>query len=110
MLRAVLLALVMLIAGAAQACSSSDGPPQAVPAKTSAPAVASVLVMPNVTGMQWDDVDRSLRSIGWSGTLVKGADVNDARYPAGAVASQSPAPGEHLGTADPITLHFANPG
>ncbi|MCV7358143.1 PASTA domain-containing protein [Mycolicibacterium fluoranthenivorans] len=108
-LRAALLPLVLLIAGAAQACSSSDGPPQAVPAKTSAPAVGSILLMPNVTGMQWADVDRSLRSVGWSGTLVKGPDVNDARYPAGVVASQSPAPGEHLGTTDPITVHFANP-
>lgn len=77
MLRAVLLPLVMLIAGAAQACSLSDGPPQAVPAMTSAPAVGSILVMPNVTGMQWGDVDRSLRSIGWSGTLVKGPDVSE---------------------------------
>jgi beta-lactam-binding protein with PASTA domain len=71
--------------------------------------LGSILLMPNVTGMQWDDVDRSLRSVGWSGTLVKGPDVNDARYPAGVVASQSPAPGEHLGKTDPITLHFANP-
>ncbi|WP_372517235.1 PASTA domain-containing protein [Mycobacterium hackensackense] len=106
----------MLIAGAAQACSLSDGPPQAVPTMTSAPTAASsapapsLLVMPNVTGMRWGDVDRSLRSIGWSGTLVKGPDVNDERYPAGAVASQSPAPGEHLGTTAPITLHFVNPG
>lgn len=48
-------------------------------------------VMPDVTGLFWTDVEPQLRALGWTGILVKGADVDAGGAGHNRVLYQSPA-------------------
>ncbi len=63
-------------------------------------------LMPDLSGMFWTDAEPQLRALGWTGVLVKGADV-DAGGPSRArVLYQSPAAGQALNRDANITLKF----
>ncbi|CAJ1492956.1 Stk1 family PASTA domain-containing Ser/Thr kinase [[Mycobacterium] kokjensenii] len=63
-------------------------------------------VMPDVTGLFWTDVEPQLRALGWTGILVKGADVDAGGAGHNRVLYQSPAAGQGVNTDGNITLRF----
>ncbi|WP_046315011.1 Stk1 family PASTA domain-containing Ser/Thr kinase [Mycobacterium sp. UM_Kg1] len=63
-------------------------------------------VMPDVTGMFWTDAEPQLRALGWTGILVKGADVDAGSAGHNRVLYQSPAAGQGVNTDGNITLRF----
>jgi len=65
-------------------------------------------VMPNLTGQFWVDVEPNLRGLGWTGVLVKAADVPNSGQRANAVVAQLPAPGSGVNFDASITLAFAS--
>jgi len=65
-------------------------------------------VMPDVRGGFWADVEPRLRSLGWTGVLDKGADVQNSGQRSNAVVSQSPSPGSGVNFNATITLSFAS--
>ncbi|WP_102144039.1 Stk1 family PASTA domain-containing Ser/Thr kinase [Mycobacterium hubeiense] len=65
-------------------------------------------VMPDVRGMFWTDVEPLLRALGWTGVLVKGADVPNSGQRTNAVVTQNPAPGTGVNFGSSITLSFAS--
>jgi eukaryotic-like serine/threonine-protein kinase len=63
-------------------------------------------LMPDLSGMIWTDAEPELRALGWTGVLIKGADV-DAGGPAhNRVVFQSPVPGQGVNKDGNITLKF----
>ena len=64
-------------------------------------------IMPNLVGQFWADADPRLRALGWTGALVKGADVRDSGQRTNAVVTQSPPPGTGVNYDGSITLSFA---
>jgi len=65
-------------------------------------------VMPDLTGMFLADVEPPLRAMGWTGTLVKGADVAGPDRQRNRVVSQSPAPNTAINRDADITLRFGS--
>jgi eukaryotic-like serine/threonine-protein kinase len=65
-------------------------------------------VMPDLTGQFWVDAEPNLRGLGWTGVLVKGADVQNSGQRTNSVVTQSPAPGAGVTFGTPITLSFAS--
>lgn len=65
-------------------------------------------LMPNLTGQFWVDAEPNLRALGWTGVLIKGANVDNSGQRSNAVVTQSPAPGTGVGYRDSITLSFAS--
>lgn len=65
-------------------------------------------VMPNLVGQFWVDAEPNLRALGWTGVLIKGANVDNSGLRSNAVVTQSPAPGSGVGYGDSITLSFAS--
>jgi eukaryotic-like serine/threonine-protein kinase len=63
-------------------------------------------IMPDLTGLFWTDAYPQLQSLGWSGVLVKGADVDAGGSQHNRVVSQSPAPGQGVNKDGNITLKF----
>jgi eukaryotic-like serine/threonine-protein kinase len=63
-------------------------------------------VMPDLTGMFWTDAEPQLRALGWTGILVKGADVPGNDQLRNRVIVQSPAPGSGVNRDGNITLKF----
>jgi beta-lactam-binding protein with PASTA domain/predicted Ser/Thr protein kinase len=63
-------------------------------------------VMPDLSGMVWTDAEPQLRALGWTGVLVKGADVPAGDASRSRVVYQSPAPGAAANLNGPITLKF----
>lgn len=63
-------------------------------------------VMPDVTGMFWTDAEPQLRALGWTGILVKGADVDAGGAGHNRVLYQTPAAGQGVNTDANITLRF----
>jgi beta-lactam-binding protein with PASTA domain/predicted Ser/Thr protein kinase len=63
-------------------------------------------VMPDLTGMFWTDAEPTLRSLGWTGILVKGADVPGNDQQRNRVVYQSPGPGSGVNRDGNITLKF----
>ncbi|HEX7322106.1 MAG TPA: Stk1 family PASTA domain-containing Ser/Thr kinase [Mycobacterium sp.] len=63
-------------------------------------------VMPDLVGTFWNDAEPQLRALGWTGMLVKGADVDAGGAGHYRVLYQSPAPGEGVNTGGTITLRF----
>jgi serine/threonine-protein kinase len=64
--------------------------------------------MPNLIGMYWTDADPKLRSLGWTGFLVRGPDVHsgpDSRY---RVLFQSPSAGQRVDRNGGITVRFGS--
>ncbi len=65
-------------------------------------------VMPDLTGQFWTDAEPRLRALGWTGSLDKGADVQNSGQRTNAVVTQSPAPGSAVNYGSRITLSFAS--
>ena len=65
-------------------------------------------VMPNLTGQFWVDAEPNLRALGWTGVLIKGANVDNSGQRTNAVVSQNPPAGSGVGFRDSITLNFAS--
>ena len=63
-------------------------------------------VMPDLAGMFWTDAEPQLRALGWTGMLVKGADVDAGGAGHNRVLYQTPAAGQGVNTDSNITLRF----
>jgi serine/threonine-protein kinase len=64
--------------------------------------------MPNLVGQFWTDAEQRLAALGWTGSMDKGADVQNSGQKTNAVVTQSPAAGTPIKFGDPITLSFAS--
>jgi eukaryotic-like serine/threonine-protein kinase len=65
-------------------------------------------VMPNLVGKFWVDAEPILRTLGWTGGLVPGPDVQNSGQKTNAVVTQSPSPGTGVNLGSSITLSFAS--
>jgi beta-lactam-binding protein with PASTA domain len=63
-------------------------------------------VMPDVTGMFWTDAEPRLRTLGWTGILDRGPDVDAGGSQHNRVVSQSPSAGQGANKDGSITLKF----
>jgi serine/threonine-protein kinase len=63
-------------------------------------------VMPDLTGMFWADAEPQLRALGWTGVLIKGADVPSGDANRNRVVYQSPSAGTGTNRDGNITLKF----
>ncbi|MDT7723100.1 MAG: eukaryotic-like serine/threonine-protein kinase, partial [Mycobacterium sp.] len=63
-------------------------------------------IMPDLSGLVWTDAEPQLRALGWTGVLVKGADVDAGGERHNRVVVQSPAAGQGVNKDGPITLKF----
>ncbi|MBS4728098.1 Stk1 family PASTA domain-containing Ser/Thr kinase [Mycobacterium sp. SM1] len=63
-------------------------------------------VMPDLSGLFWTEAEPQLRALGWTGVLIKGADVDAGGANHNRVVYQSPAPGQGVNKDAPITLKF----
>lgn len=90
----------VLVAIGVAGCSSGDP-------STPAPAVPTTIVMPDLVGMYWVDAEPKLRSIGWTGVLLRGPDMS-APQDRNRVITQSPPAGEQIDRDGEITLQFAS--
>ncbi len=64
--------------------------------------------MPNLIGMYWADAEPTLRSQGWTGSLVKGPDLPTGPENRYRVLFQSPSAGERVNHDGEITLRFGS--
>jgi eukaryotic-like serine/threonine-protein kinase len=65
-------------------------------------------VMPNLQNQFWTDAEQNLRALGWTGILIKGADVQNSGQRSNSVVTQSPAAGSPVTFGQSITLSFAS--
>jgi eukaryotic-like serine/threonine-protein kinase len=63
-------------------------------------------IMPDVTGMFWTDAEPRLRTMGWTGILDRGPDVDAGGSQHNRVVYQSPSPGQGANKDGSITLKF----
>jgi beta-lactam-binding protein with PASTA domain/predicted Ser/Thr protein kinase len=63
-------------------------------------------LMPDVTGMFWTDAEPRLRTLGWTGILDRGPDVDAGGSQHNRVVYQSPSPGQGATKDGSITLKF----
>jgi beta-lactam-binding protein with PASTA domain/predicted Ser/Thr protein kinase len=63
-------------------------------------------VMPDVTGMFWTDAEPRLRTLGWTGILDRGPDVDAGGSQHNRVVYQSPSAGQGTNKDGSITLKF----
>jgi beta-lactam-binding protein with PASTA domain/predicted Ser/Thr protein kinase len=63
-------------------------------------------VMPDLLGLFWTDAEPQLRALGWTGVLVKGADVDAGGSAHNRVVYQSPPAGQGVNKDGNITLKF----
>ncbi|MDF2825777.1 MAG: pknB 1, partial [Mycobacterium sp.] len=63
--------------------------------------------MPNLRGQFWVDAEPLLRSLGWTGGLVKLPNAQNSGIPTNGVVTQDPAAGEALTKDASISLSFA---
>jgi len=63
-------------------------------------------IMPDLSGLYWTDAEPQLRALGWTGVLVKGADVDAGGSQHNRVVYQSPSAGQGVNRDGPITLKF----
>ncbi len=63
-------------------------------------------LMPELTGMFWTEAEPQLRALGWTGVLVKGADVDEGGSAHNRVVFQSPTAGQGVNKDANITLKF----
>jgi eukaryotic-like serine/threonine-protein kinase len=63
--------------------------------------------MPPLQGQFWDAAEPYLRSLGWTGDLVKLSNAQNSGVPSNGIVTQSPAAGALLKFGDSITLSFA---
>jgi len=91
--------------------STSPGAGQPVPLDTVIELRVSrgnQFIVPDLTGQFWVDAEPNLRSLGWTGSLLRGPDVQNSGQRTAAVVTQSPAAGTALNFDAPITLAFAS--
>jgi eukaryotic-like serine/threonine-protein kinase len=62
--------------------------------------------MPDLTGMFWTDAEPQLRALGWTGVLVKGADVPGSDATRNRIVYQNPSPAAGVNDDANITLKF----
>ncbi len=65
-------------------------------------------VMPDLSGMFWTDAEPQLRALGWTGILVKGADVQGSDQQRNRVVYQSPSAGVGINRDANVTLKFGS--
>jgi beta-lactam-binding protein with PASTA domain len=63
-------------------------------------------LMPDLSGLFWTEASPELQALGWTGVLIKGADVDAGSSQRARVVYQSPAPGQGINKDGPITLKF----
>jgi eukaryotic-like serine/threonine-protein kinase len=63
-------------------------------------------IMPDLSGLVWTEAEPQLRSLGWTGILIKGADVDAGGSQHNRVVYQSPAAGQGANKDGSITLKF----
>jgi eukaryotic-like serine/threonine-protein kinase len=63
-------------------------------------------MMPDLSGLFWTDAEPQLRALGWTGLLVKGADVDAGGDKHNRVVYQSPATGQGVNRDANIMLKF----
>ncbi len=63
-------------------------------------------LVPDLSGLFWADAEPQLRALGWTGVLVKGADVDAGSSSHNRVIYQSPAAGQNMNKDGNITLKF----
>ncbi len=63
-------------------------------------------LMPDLSGMFWTDAEPRLRALGWTGVLVKGADVDAGGSQHNRIVFQSPSAGQGENKDGPVTLKF----
>jgi eukaryotic-like serine/threonine-protein kinase len=63
-------------------------------------------VMPDVSGMFWTDAEPRLRTLGWTGVLDKGPDVDAGGSQSHRIVYQNPPPGAGVNRDGIITLKF----
>jgi eukaryotic-like serine/threonine-protein kinase len=63
--------------------------------------------MPNLRGMFWTEAEPYLRSLGWTGGLIKLPNAQNSGVPSNGVATQDPAAGTTINFNTSITLSFA---
>jgi serine/threonine-protein kinase len=63
-------------------------------------------IMPDVTGMFWTDAEPRLRTLGWTGILDRGPDVDAGGSQQHRVVYQSPSAGQGANKDGSITLKF----
>jgi beta-lactam-binding protein with PASTA domain len=65
-------------------------------------------VMPDLAGKYWVDAEPELRALGWTGTLVLGAEVDRGIANHNRIVSQKPSAGSETNNAAEITLQFGS--
>jgi eukaryotic-like serine/threonine-protein kinase len=63
--------------------------------------------MPNLRGMFWTEAEPYLRSLGWTGGLIKLPNAQNSGVPSNGVVTQDPAAGTPINADASITLSFA---
>ena len=63
-------------------------------------------LMPDLSGLVWTEAEPQLRSLGWTGILIKGADVDAGGSQHNRVVYQSPAAGQGANKDGSVTLKF----
>jgi beta-lactam-binding protein with PASTA domain len=91
----ICLTAALSVVGVVASCSSEEKSP-----------IEADIVMPNLIGMHWQDAEPKLRSLGWTGAIVKGPEVQAGPQDRLRVIIQNPAAGEHLDRDGEITLQF----
>ena len=62
--------------------------------------------MPDLSGLVWTEAEPQLRALGWTGILIKGADVDAGGAQHNRVVFQSPSAGQGVNRDGSITLKF----
>ena len=57
--------------------------------------------MPDLSGQFWADAEPTLRALGWTGVLIKGADVQNSGQRSNAVVTSEPGGGHQRSTSTP---------
>jgi serine/threonine-protein kinase len=70
-------------------------------------SLGNQFMMPDLRGQFWTDAEPLLRSLGWTGGLVKGPNAQNSGVPSNGVVTQSPAANTPANKSDPVTLSFA---
>src|SRR5206468_1270079 len=63
-------------------------------------------IIPDLSGLVWTEAEPQLRALGWTGILIKGADVDAGGPQHNRVVFQSPSPGQGTYRVGSITLMF----
>jgi beta-lactam-binding protein with PASTA domain len=91
----ILVATAALTILGVAACSSKESP-----------TPTTDIVMPDLVGKYWTDAEPQLRSLGWTGFLIKGPDIPVGPEERNRVMTQQPPPGDRIKRDGEITLQF----